>query len=371
MARLADILREQKKTKRTFDLEDLPEVMENIDPVAVLEELGIDESDITVSRNELCTYCPDHEAFTGRMPSDKKWYWNLENGKTFCHTEGRGSTIVGVANRIWGLDSYNETVKRLLSLSGTDTAQLEENKRKREEAAERQRKHEQRLLKAFSESLSRIEQLSREGYLSDRAIRYFLKPPCKQWTGIEVETLKRFGVYTKQDGIDADAVAIVPARIRGKVLGYVTLDILGKQKWLDRWQDAAEEDYKKVKYPFGFKKSLTLFGYDEVGKGCDILIITEGVRDAMKLTQEGFKAVSILGSHLSDEQERLIKELEPKACIVLLDGDKAGRDVAAKVAGRLARHFPTRIGDAGDGLDPKNLDKLAIEAVIEKAKRVV
>ena len=78
----------------------------------------------------------------------------------------------------------------------------------------------------------------------------------------------------------------------------------------------------KYKYPFGFKKTKTLFGIDKV-KG-DVGIITEGQFDVINSYNNGYKdVVGLNGSDMSDEQEKLILRYFNKV-IIATDNDEAG-----------------------------------------------
>ena len=82
-----------------------------------------------------------------------------------------------------------------------------------------------------------------------------------------------------------------------------------------RSQTGVSRERKKVIYNKGFSSGKYLYNFD----GCknsllDYVIITEGVRDVMKLWQEGFdNAVAIFGCDIKKGQYNLLYELKKKA----------------------------------------------------------
>jgi hypothetical protein len=217
------------------------------------------------------------------------------------------------------------------------------------------------------------------GYMSQEAYQFFIHPPGKSPTNIRQETISHYKIFLRTWGDYINRV-VVPFVLKGNLVGYCAIDILGKERWLSEHPMKTERDYKKVLYPFNFISAGLpkqqdhmpgcLFGYDDCVKGCDILFIVEGAREVMKLWQEGFtNAVAILGGHLGKGQFSLITELAPKKVALMFDGDSAGRTITDRVQDGLSRlysgenlircHVPL-------GKDPKNLDAQGFTSLVEK-----
>lgn len=339
---------------------DIEWLMPSVDVLDVLPRLGVEG--ITIQGNEVRAKCPDHHIYVGRESSDPNWFLNMETGQTICFTEGRGSNLVWITARL--LDCHpKEAVKWLM---GTDAevsdATLDiarRGKLRRRLAPSRFSEHgvegEQRPTVA---GLSAIQRDMDARYMSDAAYQFFIHPPGKAPTNIRKETVDHYKVFERTWGTYTNRV-LIPFVVKGELMGFCAIDILGKEQWLARHPDKSEEEYKKVRYPANFHSSACLFGFDDCEKGCDDLFITEGAREVMKLRQEGFpNAVAILGSHLGDGQYQLICELAPKRIILLFDGDDAGRLIADRVTEGLRRNYS---GDSlircnvPEGRDPKNL----------------
>ncbi len=145
---------------------------------------------------------------------------------------------------------------------------------------------------------------------------------------------------------------------------------MGKEKWIEDHPALDPKEYRKVRYPENFASSECLFGFDDVPKDADMLIVTEGAREVMKLTQEGFHAVAILGAYLSLKHRVLLGELRPKKIVLMFDGDDAGVAITTGVANAMGDMF------AGDrivkcflprGRDPKTLTRNELHKLIEKS----
>lgn len=115
--------------------------------------------------------------------------------------------------------------------------------------------------------------------------------------------------------------------------------------WVARamWQvkEAAEgEDEKlvnkKVVNPKGVHTGAFLFNYDRVKQARTVMLV-EGPFDAIAL---GDNAVALFGTHLSQQQYRLLVQTKAKKVVVLLDPDKAGRKAREEILDRLRGIFP-------------------------------
>ena len=83
--------------------------------------------------------------------------------------------------------------------------------------------------------------------------------------------------------------------------------------------------------------------------GLKPLAVVEGPWEVLRLHQLGVEAVALLGTSASRHQVDLLRR---RRCLVLLDGDEAGRDAA----GHLARTLNAPAVDLPDGRDPADLD---------------
>ena len=87
-----------------------------------------------------------------------------------------------------------------------------------------------------------------------------------------------------------------------------------------------------------------------------VLIVCEGIPDALTATQAGYRAVALLGSHAADElsADRIAEHARRHrlAIVAVVDADPAGRAAGQRLARRLAsrgRHI--HIVEPGTGSD--------------------
>ena len=355
-----------KQSERFHNIEWL---MEIIDVATCLERLNIRMT--KKSGNDWEGYCPDHHLFKGVEPSDPRWYLNINTGKTCCQTESRGSNFLYVTARLLkgnGFSLQQEDYEKAIQfLTQRDCTEGEISFLRNKNLLKRLSQEKLEKPKAKKTWVEDIVSGMKSGYLSPRALKYFIAPPDKPVTNIVQETLIHYGVFEKTNGYYSNR-AMVPIIQNKEVLGFIAIDLLGKKKWIETHPTSLEKDYKKTLYPStetGFFKKEVLFGMDDCQKNADHLIVTEGAREVMKLCQEGYtNSVAILGGYLSDEQLMLMTKLAPKKLILMFDGDQAGRKIADMVCLKTKELFNVSIIDLPQGVDPKQLQALDFKRLI-------
>lgn len=333
--------------------------MPSVDVVDVLERLGAER--ITVHGDEVQCLCPDHEMFVGRISSHPNWICNIHTGVTYCRTEPRGSNLFWTVRRI--LDcTVKETVK---FMTGTDATKLQtaamlgKIKRMRQPREEEQRE---------PVRLDNMEEDLKNRFISDACYRFFMYPPGKAPTLINKDTVDHYQVFERRWGYYSNR-AVIPFFMRGELVGFNAIDLLGQEKWLLEHPLNEEDDYRKVLYPLNFRGRECLFGFDDCEKGCDQLIITEGAREVMKIYQELTpNAVGVLKATISDEQLLLITELAPKELVFMFDGDSAGWSATDKAVEKCKKLFPVRPCYLPKNRDPKNFDGDGMRKLIKSSK---
>lgn len=354
-------------TEKAQNYRDVSWLMPHIDVEQALAKL--DARICGRNGNRVLSYCPDHHLFTGRKPSHPKWLLNEDTGATFCLTEGRGSNILWTVVRL--LDAEPEHAIRFLVGRDNVTEQqlrLSNVQRSQERIRGSRMANEEKDIKE-PEWKREVEASLKNRATSKRLLEFFIRPPGKNPTNILPETVERYKVFDRTWGYYANR-AVIPFFMSGEVVGFCAVDLLGKADWLVSHPGRGEGDYKKTLYPPGFKAATCLFGYDDCEKGADVLVVAEGAREVMKLTQEGFKnAVAVLGSSLSSGQLSLIAKLAPKRVALMFDGDDAGY----ATTDRIAKKMEPLWGKSGvlqcivpRGKDPKNLDREELEGLLKK-----
>jgi hypothetical protein len=249
-----------------------------------------------------------------------------------------------------------------------------------------QMKHQMKKLQVIGEEeevrtvagLHSVEEEMNQGVMYEDGYEYFMHPPGKPATNITRETVRYFKAFQRTWGFYANRV-IIPVMMKGTLYGFAAIDILGKKEWLRQHPTEDEKDYRKVRYPRHMKTGSCLFGYDNVTKGTERVIITEGCREVMKVWQEGFPdCVAQLGSRftvqndscVSDDHLKLLSEFGCRNVVLMYDNDPAGREMTRLIGEELKRIFTVYDALVPKGRDPKTLCGKELKAVLRAAKKM-
>lgn len=110
------------------------------------------------------------------------------------------------------------------------------------------------------------------------------------------------------------------------------------------------------------------------------LLLTEGPYDALRMIQEGFNAISMLGAGSWSEDKKLLLVGKASHVIILFDGDETGYEKSLKVYKDLKDYIPTKrlllpiIGgneDKDKNLDPGNMPDKYVRIVRKKLNKFV
>jgi len=348
--------------KDRLKFKDISWLMPSVDVEGILEKLGV--SDISRSGDEVEAYCPDHHIYTGREPSHPKWTANVKSGKTFCFTEGRGSNLLWIVSRMLECSA----TEAMQFMCGDKDGEFDMNKIRLDamrRASDRLLEKEDDVVEKKISGLGSVMREMERGSMSPEAYEFFMRPPGKKHpTNITKETVDHYKIFERTWGFYTETV-ITPFVQEGNLVGFSSTNLLTKDDWLFRHPMKTEKDYRKTRFPSGFKTNSFLFGYDDCDISSEFLIVTEGPREVMKLWQEGFKnSVAILGSFMGDGQMELLSKLAPKEVVLMFDGDAAGDNAAEKIGAKLSQLVEVRVCRPPEGMDPKNLERRDLEKMI-------
>jgi hypothetical protein len=339
---------------------DIAWLMEAVDVCDVLDRLGVKHG--KKSKDEVKAFCPDHHLFVNRKPSHPKWSCNTITGQTVCPTEPRGSNLLWTVVRVLGCDPA-EAVK---FMTGKDEQGFHSAILGNRISA---------LTRATVEEVREPVQLSavrrdlENRFISDACYDFFMRPPGKKPTNITMATVDRYSVFERRSGYYCNR-AVIPFFMRGELISFCAIDMLGEKKWIIEHPLREEDEYRKVLYAPNSRLGNYLFGFDGCEKNSDCVIVTEGAREVMKLTQEGFRnAVACLKATVSDEQMVLLGELAPKEVVLMFDGDTAGYSATEKNAEKLAPLFKVTKCFLPIGTDPKVLNGVEIARMLGRCRR--
>lgn len=175
--------------------------------------------------------------------------------------------------------------------------------------------------------------------------------------------------YLVERGLTPDSTSLFGVGFfpgKGSMAGRVVIPIqneLGELvAYAGRAIDGSEPKYK---FPTGFLKGQVVFNLKRTA-GVAHRVLVEGFFDCFILFQAGYRAISLMGSTLTEDQERLlIREVPSGTKLTLMfDGDEAGRKATSDILPRLSRHFFVRVIDLSDGKQPDQLSKEDLLALL-------
>ena len=179
--------------------------------------------------------------------------------------------------------------------------------------------------------------------------------------------LSRYKIQVCKSGYYKDRI-IFPIRT-GKSRSFLAYSQLSKKKLRtykklskkypnnkDFWKNS-----RKVLYPSKSVTSMLLFNYSKIKKYEQLVIIVEGVMDAIRMIDLGYNAVGKLGGFLSDEQCRLLSDKDIGEYIYMPDSDVGEKDII-KTINRLKTFCDSDISyvklESGDPDDIKSESQL-------------
>jgi hypothetical protein len=348
-----------KERQRYRDIEWL---MPSVDIELVLDKLGTKLHGWSGDR--AIAFCPDHERFVNRRPSHPRWLLNTKTGETFCLTEGRGSNLLWTMCRV--LECTPAEAIRVITGEDEDslTEQLIAAKTVRAKARRLRTADEKPVPKAVL-GLDDITKDLAERPISEACYQFFMNPPGKRYpTNIRRETVDRYRVFERTWGYYADR-GVIPFFLKEELKGFAAVDMLGEQKWRDK--HPLSDDYRKTLTAVNFQVGEYLFGLDDCRQKAEMLFITEGPREVMKLWQEGFvDSVATLGIHITPGQFGLLASLAPKLVVLMYDNDPRGVAAMDQQEKTLSRQFVVRKCFCPPGRDPKNLSANEIKNLVNR-----
>ncbi len=301
-----------------------------------------DETELTIA----CPLCEDDRP---------RLYINTDSGAWLCfHCSEQGG--------LWAL------LKSVLNLDGDEA--MEQMNRIRRDAEDSGRAWRQRReVGARPEAIIELPDYYRP--IDARTPAPFLEYLQRRHIDLELARSREIGYAVR--GEYAYRV-ILPVRTGGFLYSYVARTIL-PQCLLCR---LAVEDCvcqpptKKVLTAEGGAPRHTLYNYDAVVRGhLAWAVVVEGAFDALRFPDFG---LALLGSAISPTQVALLAGLQHsgKQIVLMLDGDKTGRQATEKIAQTLVSAMVRPlIASLPDGEDPGAAPARAILNALDEAKEYV
>lgn len=176
--------------------------------------------------------------------------------------------------------------------------------------------------------------------------------------GIQPETARRFeaGLY-RNKGFLQGCIGVRLHDPSGSPLGYA-----GR-----RLDSQLATRFGKWKFPSLLPRNQLLFNFHRIRSRLPsaTLVLTECPWSVMRLHQIDVPAVALLGLHLSEPQEKLLRYAS--RVVLLFDGDQPGSKAAAKLQPRIDSFADVTIACLPHGLDPDDLSDLELRSTLSAA----
>jgi len=166
--------------------------------------------------------------------------------------------------------------------------------------------------------------------------------------GIKPEVAAKYGIGFCNVGIMKGRIAVPIHNLDGEVLAYA-----------GRYADEDIPDgTDRYRFPKRFLKSLELYNlHRAVELRKRYLVIVEGYWSAIRLNEAGVPAVALMGTSISPTQAEVVRKAGFRHAILLLDGDKAGREAAPDAAFVLSQHVYVRTLELPEGAKPDTVSE--------------
>ncbi len=308
------------------------------------EHLRFEEN--TNEKDNLAVYCPFHKDGKESSPSMYVYVGEATEkkhpGMAFCHTCGDGWSLnrllrkLGISRKVVDIVRQSLDYKKTRKPTGLKTKTLFEYPRIPEQ-----------VLGMFE-----------------------YQPKALLEQGFTIDTLKHFEI-----GYDRRRRRIIfPIRNHhGDLVGLSGRTTRGESP---RYKVYRSELFEVIPN-YSFNKSSVLWNLDKIYQkrmhvdSTPPVVVCEGFKAAMWVSQCGHTdTVALLGTHLSMEQEFLLRRVANDV-ILFLDNDDPGRDAMFKIANRLGTSVRIANYNKQIGASPDDLNEDEVRAAINGARTTI
>lgn len=149
---------------------------------------------------------------------------------------------------------------------------------------------------------------------------------------------------------------IIPVYKDGKMVSFIgrTWDKKGDARYINCPNELSLVNIKKIVY-----------NYDNIKIGQDLVVVTEGSFDCIKVGMD--RCVAVLGTEITKDQLSLLAKLEAKELIIMFDSDphlKTTNKKAQDIVDYLSPFSKTRMVKLPHGKDPGDMERDEIDNLI-------
>lgn len=250
----------------------------------------------TMSGVEFRARCPLHQ------DSHPSFSVNVENGLWMCHSRCGGGDFTQLVEKVL-LCSYQEA-KEWIASNGQVTSVDKLSKQLGKE-----------LIPVSTNPVPK--ELGWRSYYDSLTSR-----AMPEWFLDRGFTWQTIWVWDIRYDLAQDAV-VIPVKWQGAVKGIIVRPFKPAPNTPKYWNSP------------DLPRSNLFFG--EILSDRNTIIICEGVLDALWLWQNGYNAVSLLGSSISQEQVNILRSYRFGEVVLALDNDQAGKEGTKEITNRLLK----------------------------------
>jgi len=319
------------------------EIKEKVRMEDILEHYGLLEG-LKRRKEELVGFCPIHDE---KHYNKNSFCVNTSKNIWHCFACGSGGNVLDFVSAMENVNIRQAglLIQKWFGIVSEEDRKLvkEKGEVKKPRQKERETEPEEVVNPPLTFKLKNLD--PNHSYLKER--------------GLKKETIKEFGLGYCKRGLMKGRIVIPIHNEKGELVAYA-----------GRYPGDPPEGEPKYKLPPKFKKHLVLFNLNRAKKLAKEkgLILVEGFFDVFNLWQAGFKnVVALMGTSMSDEQEKLIVEAvgENGKVALMFDEDDAGRSGSQDALVRLVPQVyvkQVRLGE--EGLQPDKLTGKKIEEIL-------
>ena len=286
-------------------------ILQHLDVDKLLDHYGFDVS--WSDGNTIRACCRIHD---GNNPT--AFVMKVDNGLWYCHTgDCGGGDAFTLVQKMEGMD-FPSAVRFLADLLGIDIADMRIKERRAQYIEE---------LKNFIKAMKNRKQIELKPFTIAEEVKQVTK-----YRNFTPETLEHFQVgYVEKVSLRKKNGK--PYSLHNRLAFPIIFH--GTQVGIS-FRRVKKTDYPKWSHqPASIEIKNILYNYDEASANPNI-VICEGINDVLAFYEIGVPSVAVFGSHITEEQYRLL--LKTGADLTLaFDGDDAGR-LAIKRAYKLFQY---------------------------------
>ena len=276
---------------------------------------------------------------------------NRQTGLWYCHTGGcGGGDAFTLVQLMEGMDFF-ESVRYLANFFNVDIGNLRITKPKNRHIDN---------LNEFIKAVQTKRKKKFSAYTVDEEIRKVTK-----YRGFQEETLQHFQIgYVKKISLykkNGETYTLYNRLIFPIIFGGVQVGISLRR--------IKSTDYPKWSHqPNNIEMKSLLYNYDSV-KEKENITVCEGINDVLAFYEIGVPSVAVFGSHISEEQYRLL--LKTGADLILaFDGDNAGEKATKQAIKMFKNKANLFVIPFEAGEDPGSISREELKSKYENRRKM-